>query len=146
MVTVPKVRNVSHIFEALGEWLRFPETTLAPSPDDRSQPCTFAISSNDTTKAARAGRRQMAFELWSAVLGVPHQFQGSRNATRPEPCDLTSLRYAHACFRGIERPLAEDNDGENVLAYITRPRFFYEYDPSMVSVASKSRSRVTLYL
>jgi hypothetical protein len=55
----------------------------------------------------------------------------------PEPGELTKLANAHACFRGIERPLAEDNDGRDVVAYILRPRNFYAYDPNMVSQAIK---------
>ena len=49
-----------------------------------------------------------------------------------------SLVDAHALFQGIERPLADDDDGCNILAYILKPRFFYEYDPDMVSIAKKS--------
>jgi hypothetical protein len=33
--------------------------------------------------------------------------------------------------------LAEDDDGANVAAYVLRPRYLYEYDPNMVSVALK---------
>lgn len=33
--------------------------------------------------------------------------------------------------------MSEDNDGRDVVAYILRPQFFYEYDPNMVSVALK---------
>jgi hypothetical protein len=138
MVIAPKFRTVvTPISAALGEWLHFPESVLAPDPDDRTKLCKFLISSNDTRKAARAGRRQPAFELWSIVLGVPPPVPGVERRNKPEHADLTSLQHAHACFKGIKRPLAEDNDGEHVLAYVLRPHFFYEYDPNMVSVASK---------
>jgi hypothetical protein len=51
---------------------------------------------------------------------------------------LSGLKDAHALFRGIERPLAEDDDGANVLAYVVKPTTMYEYDSnSMVSVALK---------
>jgi hypothetical protein len=71
------------------------------------------------------------------VLGYdpPVPGVGARNDLIPG--ELTSIAEAHACFRGIERPLAEDNDGSDVVVYILRPRFFYEYDPNMVSVALK---------
>jgi hypothetical protein len=50
---------------------------------------------------------------------------------------LNKLADAHALYRGIQRPFAEDDNGANVLAYVTKPRLFYEYDPNMVSVALK---------
>ena len=127
----------SNIRTVHGEWLRFPEIVHAPSPFNRVELCTLKISRNDTLKAARAGRRQPAFDLWGIVLGNPPPVPGVDARNDLQPGALTSIAEAHACFRGIERPLAEDDDGSNVIAYILRPRFFYEYDPNMVSVALK---------
>jgi hypothetical protein len=62
---------------------------------------------------------------------------GVERRNDPASDDLIPLVQAHACFRGIERPLAEDDDGANVVAYVLRPRFFYEYDPNMVSLAQR---------
>lgn len=128
---------VTELKPAIGSWLRFPEFARAPSPFDRTKICKLKVSSEDTHKAAAAGRRQPAFELWSNVLGVPPPVPGVEHRNEAHADDLTSLLQAHACFRGIERPLAEDNDGRNVIAYVLRPRFFYEYDPHMVSLAVK---------
>jgi hypothetical protein len=128
---------VSSIKTAHGEWLRFPETVRAPSPFNRIELCTLKISHNDTYKAARAGRRQPAFDLWSMVLGNPPPVPGVDARNDQLPGALMSIAEAHACFRGIERPLAEDDEGSNVVAYVLRPRFLYEYDPDMVSVAHK---------
>jgi hypothetical protein len=71
------------------------------------------------------------------VVGKPPPVPGvqARNDQRPD--ELISVTHAHACFRGIERPFAEDDDGSNVVAYILRPHVFYQYDPNMVSVALK---------
>lgn len=137
MATAPKPITVTPIASAIGEWLRFPESVLAPAPDDRAKLCKFAIARNDIRKLVRAGRRQPAFELWSIVLGVPPPVPGVDRRNKPQTDDLTCLQRAHACFRGIKRPLAEDDDGEDVIAYVLRPHFFYEYDPNMLSVASK---------
>jgi hypothetical protein len=122
---------------APGDWLRVPSSLQAPSPFDRSIFCRLKISHNDIRKAARAGRRQLVFDLWGMILGSPPPVPGvgARNDLIPGP--LTSIADAHACFRGIQRPLSEDNDGRDVIAYVLRPRFFYEYDPDMVSVALK---------
>jgi hypothetical protein len=53
---------------APGEWLNLPEAALAPSPFDPSATCRLGLSQIDVRKAARAGRRQPIFELWSVVL------------------------------------------------------------------------------
>jgi|ERR1700730_3167628 len=59
----------------------------------------------------------------------------------PVEAGLTRLSEAHACFKGLQRPLAEDDDGSSVLAYILKPHFYYifdsDYDGAMVCVARK---------
>jgi hypothetical protein len=133
-----KQPGLTPVPEGTGNWLNSPERVTAPSPGDRSIPCIFRLSARDYSKLARAGRRQLNFELWSVVLGVPPPVPGCDHRNRDVKGELTCLNDAHALFRGIERPLAEDDDGAEVLAYIQKPRFFYEYDPNMVSVALKS--------
>jgi hypothetical protein len=73
------------------------------------------------------------FEFWSIIVGVPPPVNAVRAVL-----GLTQLSQAHACFRGIERPLAEDDNGDNVLAYVLNPRLFYAFDAreAMASVAS----------
>jgi hypothetical protein len=133
---IPVKRPMSvEVKSSVGAWLQFPPTVHARSPFDQDSLCRLKLSTNDVRKAARAGRRQPAFELWSGVIGSPPPVPGVERRNNPDPNDLSSLIQAHACFRGIERPLAEDDDGANVVAYVLRPRFFYEYDPHMVSLA-----------
>ncbi len=50
---------------------------------------------------------------------------------------LTTLVEAHACFRGILRAIAEDDNGDHVIAFILKPRFFYEHAINMVCAAAK---------
>jgi hypothetical protein len=123
----------------VGKWVQLPERVTAPSPEARAVPAIFCLSSADSVKMARAGRRQLIFELWSIVLGVPPPVPGVERRNRDAESGLTCLYEAHALFRGIERPLAEDDQGADVLAYILKPKWFYEYDPHMVSVALKVR-------
>jgi hypothetical protein len=75
--------------------------------------------------------------LWSVILGHPPPVPGVEYRNRPAPNELTSLIDAHACFRGINRPFAEDDEGSNVVAYILRPKLFYEYTADMVCTAAK---------
>jgi hypothetical protein len=133
---IPIKRATSvEVKSSVGGWLQFPTSVPARSPFNRDSLCRLKLSTNDVRKAARAGRRQPVFELWSGVIGSPPPVPGVDRRNNPDADDLTSLIQAHACFRGIERPLAEDDDGTDVIAYVLRPRFFYEYDPNMVSLA-----------
>src|SRR5271165_4455653 len=135
---VRKPGVTSGIVEGPGQWVQFPERVVAPSPEDRTIPCIFRLAAGDSHKLAQIGRRQLIFELWSVILGTPPPVPGCAHRNKPSNGELTNLRAAHALFRGIERPLAEDDDGSNVLAYVLKPRIFYEYAPNMVSVALKS--------
>jgi len=128
-------RTLNVVQEAVGAWLDLPATVEAPSEADRTISCIFRLSSSDSVKMARACRRQPIFELWSCVLGVPPPVPGCKHRNRRVAGRLTRLKEAHALFKGIKRPLAEDDDGAQVLAYVLKPEFMYEYDPGMVSVA-----------
>jgi hypothetical protein len=50
---------------------------------------------------------------------------------------LIALIEAHACFRGICRGIAEDDNGEHAVAYILKPRFFYRRVANLVCLAQK---------
>jgi hypothetical protein len=120
-----------------GSWLDFPTTVSAPSPEDRAVLCDFALGSGDAVTMARIGRRQLTFELWSMILGVEPPIIGCERRNRKIRGGLTKLADAHALFKGIKRPLAEDDEGAEVLAYVLKPKFMYENSPDMVSVALK---------
>jgi hypothetical protein len=123
--------------EAIGAWLALPGTVEAPSAADRSVPCIYRLGTTDIIKMTNLSRRQLVFELWSCVLGLPPPVPGCGHRNRNTQGNLTRLGEAHALFRGIKRPLAEDDEGANVLAYVLKPEFMYEYDGNMVSVALK---------
>lgn len=108
------------------DWLNLPATIRARSPDDRNRACRVRVNRDDVVKAARMRRRQPAYEFWSVLNGrappVPHRV--------PAPEDgLLSLFDAHACFQGVRRPIAEDQDGGSFIAYVLKPRCFFLYEP-----------------
>jgi len=119
------------------EWLDFPPTVSAKSPDDPNARIELALASGDAVRMARIGRRQLTFEMWSMILGVEPPVPGVGHRNRNISGPLSSLMDAHALFQGIERPLAEDDEGADVLAYVIKPKFMYENNPNMVSVALK---------
>jgi hypothetical protein len=96
--------------QALPEWVDLPQTIVAKSPGDRHKICSLRVSKADVAKAARR-----------------EEHAGKR---------LTSLVDAGACFRGIKRPLAEDDDGDGMIAYVLKPKYVYRYQPSLVCVAN----------
>jgi hypothetical protein len=100
--------------EAIGAWLALPDTVEAPSAADKTIPCIYRLGSSDVIKMAQASRRQLVFELWSCLLGLAPPIPGCGHRNRNVAGDLTRLSEAHALFKGIERPLAEDDEGANV--------------------------------
>lgn len=121
-------------------WLDLPQSVRARMPTDRGRVCEFGLPVDDVRKAALAGRRQMLMELWGVVIGEPPPVPNvsTWGPNRPASEGLSRLELAHACFQGIQRPLAEDDSGEKVLVYLLKPRFFYVFAPNMVCVARKT--------
>ncbi|MFI4934327.1 MAG: hypothetical protein ACHP7N_06890 [Caulobacterales bacterium] len=111
--------------------MNFPAALAARSPWNEADHCAFRVGRDDQFKRAEHRRRQPAFNFWSMLAGrvppVPDLVGRSD--------DLTSLVDAHACFLGLQRPLAEDRSGENVVAYVLKPKVFYAYDVAAPGLA-----------
>jgi hypothetical protein len=90
-------------------------------------------------KAAVERRLQPIWETWSVVFGEPPPVPNVKSWGVNVPADqgLSTLVEAHACFRGIRRALAEDDVGDDVIAFILKPKFFYEHGINMVCAAAK---------
>lgn len=104
-------------------WLDLPATIIAKSPHDQLDACVYRVSRADIVKAARQRRRQPIFDFWSIIAGVPPPINNVRGVL-----PLMRLDQAHACFRGANRPLAEDDNAADCVAYALKPRFFYRFD------------------
>ncbi len=113
-------------------WLAVRQTVLGRAHFDRTLPVFFRLALHDVKKGLAARRRQPIFDLWSVVIGEPPPVNNVEYSGKPT---LISLSQAHACFQGIRRPIGEDDDGDNVVAYILRPREHYVYRADMVTVA-----------
>jgi hypothetical protein len=98
------------------------------------------MSREDAMKAAAVYRVQPIWELWSIIIGEPPPVPNVRTwgINVPAAEDLISLVDAHACFRGIRRALAGDGNGENVVVYVLKPRFFYQRSVNQVCTATKT--------
>jgi hypothetical protein len=119
-------------------WLNFRPTVVGRSPTNRQEPVIFRIALQDVQKALEARRRQPIFDLWSIVIGEPPPVPNVEwEGNAPYQEGLTCLAEAHACFRGIKRPIGEDDDGANVLVYVLRPSFHYVHEAHMVTLAHR---------
>tara|TARA_R100000365_G_scaffold2998_2_gene9323 strand:- start:1482 stop:1919 length:438 start_codon:yes stop_codon:yes gene_type:complete len=78
------------------------------------------------------GRRQKVFELWSGVLGKAPPVSG---IGRHLPIGLTSLAHAHACFRGLKRPVSDDKNGFDCFAFIIQSKVIFTPVGDMVCCA-----------
>lgn len=135
----PTLRVIRGSAASSRAWLDFPATIVARSPFDKGQTCRLRLSREDATKAALAHRLQPIWEFWSIVIGEPPPVPNVKvwGVNVPAEEGLTTLVEAHACFRGINRALAEDDNGDDVVAFVLKPRFFYEHAANLVCAAAK---------
>lgn len=123
--------------------LNVPATLKSRSPNDRNTIIVVRVSKEHATKAAKQGRRQPLLEFWSVLAGVPPPANnvGYHEDTPVSAGQLTQLTDAIACFRGVKRPIAEDETGSNVVAYVLNPTHFYRFIPHMVSAIRRELVR-----
>lgn len=133
-----KLASIEGGSQPLPEWLRFPSVVLAKSPYDQDVTCRFRVSATDCHRGLLSNRRQPAFELWSAVMGLPPPVLGvGASKNYPPAAGLSSLRQAHACFEGLKRPIGNQDGGDGVVVYVTKPSCAYRYRPSPTGTAEK---------
>lgn len=132
----PQLRLIGGDGKSPSKWLDFPSTVIARSPFQRNESAFYRFAKEDATKANQARRRQPIFEAWSLVFGEPPPVPNidSQGPAR-FGARLTSISDAHACFRGIKRPVGDDDHGWEFVVYISKPAWFYVYEPSLACVA-----------
>ena len=125
LVTSEPFKVIEGAWVAAPELVNLPQHIRARSPEDRNKPCRVRVYREDVRKAAAQRRRQPAYEFWSVLSGkappVPHRLENADEG-------LCTLFDAHACFRGVRRPIGEDGAGDTFVAYILKPKLFCVYD------------------
>ncbi len=100
-------------------WLDFPAIVVGRSPFDPSVPTAYRFAKTDFVKGAKLGRKQPTFEAWSLVFGrippIPNSFAMTFELAGRE---LSSLKDATSCFRGIKRPIGADDRGFDTVAFV----------------------------
>ena len=123
------------------DWLDFPAALAARSPYNEAAHCAFRVSRDDQFKRATNRRRQPAFDFWSVLAGKVPPVPGLVGSSD----GLMTLVDAHACFIGLKRPLAEDQGGDNIVAYILKPKHFYARTSARRVWLNERGSRMTFY-
>lgn len=117
-------------------WLDLPRVVLARHFSNPKEVVSYRLSTVDVRKLHAASRRQPVFDLWSVVVGEPPPIDNISYAISRAPNhSLLSLSDAHACFRGIRRPIGLDERGWDVVAYVSKPKWFFASCPHLVCQA-----------
>lgn len=117
-------------------WIDLP-AVLCPTPSNRHHLATVTISEEAIHRYYRAKNPQPIFAAWAHITGglPPINNVGSVLGRGPK-VTLCTLKDAHACFQGVERPLQGEHDGKSVYAFILKVDTTLGYQVSMVCAAS----------
>lgn len=116
-------------------WLNPPATVVGRSPFSRSRIMSYRVSEIDLRKQLMAGKRQPLLDLWWQVHGQLPPVAGVRRYVELARA-ATGFGNAHAAFRGIMRPAGRDDRGFDYVAFISKPKIGFRYEPSMSCVVS----------
>lgn len=112
---------------------------LAPlpcrSPSDKGVLIALQVKQEYIDQLAGHSRNSKLFEVWANLYGEipPINCIGHHEGGNKPP--LVSLAKAHRLYRGLQRGCNSKDNGEDVLIYITEPRYTYEWANSQVCVA-----------
>ncbi len=114
-------------------WRDVPSTVLARSVQDRNLAAFYRVAQNDVQKALSVNRRQPLLDLWTCVVGEIPPFPNARAKWGKglENAKLVSMADATSCFRGLKRPLADDDRGFDCYALVSKPTKRFTYAPDM---------------
>ena len=115
-------------------WLNLPAEIQARSPYDKDVMCTVRVGKEDAVKAAQNRRREPLYNFWSVLNGEAPPIP---NTDLLDCSGLSSLSEAHACFRGLCRPCAEDDDGSTFAVYVIKPRYHFAHEPTALCLANR---------
>lgn len=137
--TASKLRLIHGGGRNVPSWANLPSIVLGRSPFDKTEPIAFRLAKHDLLRQLESGRRQPVYEAWGSVVGrLPPVPNVTRLDAQLSRMPLVSLSEAHACFRGLKRPIGDDSRGFDHFAYILKPTSMVVYRPDMVCLAHLS--------
>ncbi|MEC5324760.1 hypothetical protein [Aurantimonas sp. A3-2-R12] len=122
------------------KWQTLPQIVPGRSPFDKATLVGYRLGQISIKKALESGRRQPLFDAMCMIVGQPPGVPNISRWTRDDIYrPLTPFAKAHACFRGLKRPIGEDDRGFDTFAFITKPEWTFEAVTNMVCVAEPYR-------
>lgn len=117
-------------------WLSLPKLIIAKSHTSRDAGALYRVSQDTITTNLLANRMQPLLDFWSCVYGrTPPVANIGAFQNENEGKTLHSLAEAHACFRGLKRPVGQDDRGWDYVAFISKPKWFFRSERLMVTAA-----------
>lgn len=121
-------------------WQLLPQIVTGRHPLFKDRLVGFRLSQSSIVKSLQMGRRQPLFDAMSMVVGrAPNVPNISRWSGPDTGVPLTPLAKAHACFRGMKRPIGEDDRGFDTFAFVTKPQWAYKACVSLVCAVEPYR-------
>lgn len=131
----PQLRVINGGGERSSQWLDIPATAIGRSWTGPSNLRSYRIARDDARKGLERGAKQSLLDLWSLVLGeVPPVPLSTRYSHLLQQLKKRSLAGAHACFRGVKRPVGNDDTGYDTVIFVAKPMTRFTYDPSQACV------------
>lgn len=127
----PNLRLIQGGGEQLSEWLSPPKTVVGRSPFKKDAIMAYRVAAGDLRKHIQVGRRQPIMDLWWHVYGELPPLPGASRFGSELERQSVGLHSARACFRGIMRPVGEDDQGLDHVAFVSKPTVGFKYKPSM---------------
>jgi hypothetical protein len=113
-------------------WLEPPRTVVSRSVISSSAVAIYRLATEDIAKQVQNGLRQPILDIWWQIFGQIPPVNGSRRYAGYRDIDTgNGLTKATSAFRGLKRPIGEDDNGFDCFALITQPKFRFCYVPSM---------------
>lgn len=121
--------------QPLPQWLTLPRYVLARSIYKDRAVVEYRPSRVNVNAALEARRYQPILDFWGGVFGEIPSINGLPLICQRagEAFELTGIAKAHACFRGLRRPVSGDDHGFDFAAYVTKPRWAFERNPTMIT-------------
>ncbi|MEL6819962.1 MAG: hypothetical protein AAFP80_15050 [Pseudomonadota bacterium] len=137
MLNRPQFQVIEGGGSPLSDWRNPPKTVIGRSPFERDRMHSYRVASGDASKAVVSGRRQPLLELWWFVFGKLPPIHLPPSITDQAVVEKGhGIGSAKASFRGIKRPVGDDDRGYDYIAFVTNPTAVLEYKPSMSGIAS----------
>jgi hypothetical protein len=127
-------------------WLS-PPNVDAPSPDDPGANIRLGMSESYIKRHAETMRVSPVYWLWVHAVGeLPPINNVSRVMKGLAPPTLTKLGQSVACFRGVNRPYDDDENGHSVVVYVLNPTVTIEFEKDMACMAKAMKVPVNTAL